>query len=155
MVKIRNWKSSCQNLQIFSYLLNLIQYFLYTKLYFLIQTLFIQNLSSTFILVSNQVLTNRKGKGVSNQVITDLLKPKVQQRIYLTFYFLLFTILYFINGFFYIFSGKPNELRFFRNIQRTFPQGSNYWGTNLSQVEMAFPFRHNQKGSKIFPKKST
>ena len=37
-----------------------------------------------------------------------------------------------------LFSGKPNEVIFFRDIQRTFPQGSNYWGTNLSQVEMAF-----------------
>ena len=41
-----------------------------------------------------------------------------------------------------LFSGKPNEVIFFRDIQRTFPQGSNYWGTNLSQVEMAFHAAH-------------
>ena len=39
---------------------------------------------------------------------------------------------------FLFFSGKEKELKVFSEIQRTFPQGSNYWGTNLSQVAMAF-----------------
>ena len=49
----------------------------------------------------------------------------------MSIYYIIFNYVYLL------FSGKPNEVIFFRDIQRTFPQGSNYWGTNLSQVEMA------------------
>ena len=32
----------------------------------------------------------------------------------------------------------------FFQLHRTFPQGSNYWGTNLSQVEMAFMLQNQE-----------
>ena len=34
-------------------------------------------------------------------------------------------------------------------LHRTFPQGSNYWGTNLSQVEMTFMWIIKKKNKKI------